>query len=137
MTSPDPRSMIHDSMPFTRKLGIEPVEVTPAAVALSLEWAEDLCTAGGILHGGALMALADSAAATCAFLNLPEGAIGTSTIESKTNFLGAVREGAVTATARPLHVGGTTIVLETDLTDATGRLVGKVIQTQSVLRPRG
>ena len=72
-----------------------------------------------------------------AFLNLPDGATGTSTIESKTNFLGAVREGAsVTATAVPLHRGGTTIVVETELRTDSGALVAKTTQTQAVLRPR-
>lgn len=82
------------------------------------------------------MALADSAGGAAAFANLPEGASGTSTIESKTNFLGAVREGTVTATAKPLHVGGSTIVIETEIRNKAGKLVGKVTQTQTVLRPR-
>jgi len=82
------------------------------------------------------MALADSAGAACAFLNLPPDASGTSTIESKTNFLGAVRGGEVTATSTPLHRGGTTIVVETAVRDSAGRLVAKVIQTQLVLRPK-
>ena len=82
------------------------------------------------------MATADAAGGACAFLNLPDGAIGTSTIESKTNFLGAVREGStLTATATPLHVGRTTIVIETELRVDTGKLVGKTTQTQTVLRP--
>jgi uncharacterized protein (TIGR00369 family) len=81
-----------------------------------------------------LIALADSAGAACAFGNLPEGATGTSTIESKTNFLGAVRQGRVVATARPLHVGATTVVIETEVRDDTDRLVAKVTQTQVVLR---
>jgi 1,4-dihydroxy-2-naphthoyl-CoA hydrolase len=78
------------------------------------------------------MALADSAGGACAFLNLPEGA-GTSTIESKTNFLGAIKDGTVTASSRPLHVGGTTIVVETEIRRGDGKLVGKVTQTQAVL----
>ena len=71
-----------------------------------------------MLHGGAIMSLADSGGGLCAFLNLPEDAKGTATIESKTNFFGAVREGHVTATSRPLHKGKTTIVVETDVHDA-------------------
>jgi uncharacterized protein (TIGR00369 family) len=82
------------------------------------------------------MALADAAGGACAFANLPEGAAGTSTIESKTNFLRGVRSGTLTATARPLHVGSTTVVVETELRDDDDRLVGKVTQTQAVLRPR-
>ncbi|HEV2141424.1 MAG TPA: PaaI family thioesterase, partial [Candidatus Dormibacteraeota bacterium] len=87
-------------------------------------------------HGGVLMALADSAGGACAFLNLPPDATGTSTIESKTNFLGAVRAGTVTATATPLHRGGTTIVVETTVRDASGKPIAKTTQTQLVLRPK-
>jgi uncharacterized protein (TIGR00369 family) len=79
---------------------------------------------------------ADSAGGACAFANLPEGAIGTSTIESKTNFLGAVKSGSITATATALHRGSTTIVIETSVRDANNRLIAKVTQTQTVLRPR-
>ena len=92
------------------------------------------CTAGGMLHGGVLMSLADSAAAVCAFLNLPEGSSGTTTVESKTNFLRAVREGLVTASSTPLHKGRRFIVVETELTDDQERLVAKVTQTQAVLQ---
>jgi uncharacterized protein (TIGR00369 family) len=81
------------------------------------------------------MALADSAGATCAFLNLPADAAGTSTIESKTNFLGAATEGVVVATARPLHIGSSTIVVETELR-VGDRLIGKTTQTQIVRRKR-
>ena len=123
-------------MPLAETLGIRSDEHTPERVVLSLAWAESLCTAGGIMHGGVIMALADSAGGACALLNLPDGAIGTSTIESKTNFIGAVRKGRVTATAAPLHRGGTTIVVETDVRDDSGKLVAKVTQTQLVLRPR-
>lgn len=129
----DPTAYIHEAVPFTRTLGMRAVNLTPEKVHLELDWAEGLCTSGGILHGGALMSLADSAGAVCAFLNLPEGAGGTSTIESKTNFLGAVTGGTVGATASPLHTGRSTIVVETSLRDSTGHLVGKVTQTQAVL----
>jgi uncharacterized protein (TIGR00369 family) len=98
-----------------------------------MDWREDRCTAGGVLHGGALMTLADSLGGICAFLNLPEGA-GTSTIESKTNFLRAVKGGTARATARPLHVGRQTIVVQTEVRDDAGRLVAFVTQTQAVLR---
>ena len=123
-------------MPLASTLGIRSDEYTPERVVLSLEWAPSLCTAGGILHGGVIMALADSAGGACAYLNLPADAVGTSTIESKTNFLGAVREGRVTATAAPLHRGGTTVVVETAVRDQAGKLIAKVTQTQLVLRPR-
>jgi len=97
-----------------------------------LDWAPERCTAGGVLHGGALMSLADSVGAICAFLNLPEGA-STATIESKTNFFRAVRGGHVDAVSRPLHVGRTSIVVQTELADAEARPVAIVIQTQAVL----
>jgi len=125
---------LNTAMPFGRRLGLELVSASREEVVVRLAWAEDLCTAGGVLHGGALMALADSSGGLCAFLNLPEDAKGTATIESKTNFFGAVREGHVTATARPLHEGRTTIVVETDVHDAGGRHVARVTQTQAVLR---
>ena len=123
-------------MPLAETLGIRSDEYTPERVVLSLAWSQSLCTAGGIMHGGVIMALADSAGGACALLNLPDGAVGTSTIESKTNFIGAVRKGRVTATATPLHRGGTTIVVETEVRDDSGKLVAKVTQTQLVLRPR-
>jgi 1,4-dihydroxy-2-naphthoyl-CoA hydrolase len=119
-------------MPFAERLGIELVSATADEVRARLAWAPDLCTAGGILHGGALMSLADSAGAVCAFLNLPEGA-GTATIESKTNFFAAAREGSVEARSRPLHRGRTTIVVETDVFDDRGRHVARTTQTQAVL----
>ena len=121
------------AMPFAETLGLELVAAAPEEVRARLAWAERLCTAGAILHGGALMSLADAAGAYCAFLNLPEGAAGTATIESKTNFFRAVREGHVHATSRPLHVGRTTIVVETDLHDDAGKRVARVTQTQAVL----
>jgi uncharacterized protein (TIGR00369 family) len=122
-------------MPFTGTLGAVFLENTPEQVRARLDWNERLCTAGGIMHGGAIMALADSTGAACAVLHLPAGAT-TSTIESKTNFLRAVRDGRIEATSRPLHVGRTVIVVETDVRDADGRLVARVTQTQAVLQPR-
>jgi 1,4-dihydroxy-2-naphthoyl-CoA hydrolase len=122
-------------MPFAKTLGIEQVAAAPELVTGRVQWAESRCTSFGILHGGFLMALADSIGAYCAVLNLPEG-MATSTIESKTNFLRAVRSGHVEARARPLHVGRTTIVIDTELYDDEDRLVGRVTQTQAVLAPR-
>lgn len=121
-------------MPLAATLGIRADAYTADAVVLSMDWAPSLCTAGGLLHGGVLMALADSAGGACAMLNLPEDASGTATIESKTNFLGAVRGGTVTASSTALHRGATTIVVETSVRDDRGRLVAKVTQTQIVLR---
>jgi uncharacterized protein (TIGR00369 family) len=123
-----------DAMPFASRLGVRLVAAGPGEVRAALAWAPERCTAAGVLHGGALMALADTAGAICAVLNLPAGA-GTSTIESKTNFFRAVREGEVEAVSRPLHVGRTTIVVQTDLRDAGGRRVAQVTQTQAVLTP--
>jgi uncharacterized protein (TIGR00369 family) len=120
------------SMPFSVELGVRLTAATPAEVRGALDWAPERCTAGGLLHGGALMALADGLGAVCAFLNLPEGA-ATSTIESKTNFFRGVREGAVTATSRPLHVGRTTIAVQTESRDDRDRLVALTLQTQAVL----
>ena len=125
----------HASMPLAATLGLEVVAATPEEVHLRLEHQDRLCTAGGILHGGALMALGDTAGAYSAFLNLPDGATGTATIESKTNFFRAVRDGHVDAISRVLHSGRTTIVVETDLRDAEGRHVARVTQTQAVLTP--
>ena len=128
--------MIREAMPLAALLGFEGVEGGPDGVTLRGAWAEERCTAAGVLHGGYLMALADSAAATLAFLNLPPGA-ATSTIEAKTNFLGAVREGSVTARAELVHKGRTTIVVQTDVTDDAGRLVSRTLQTQAVLQGAG
>ena len=135
-TPPTPTEIVHQTMPLCATLGITAREFAAGAVVLELEWRPELCTSNGLLHGGVIMTLADSAGAGCAFLNLPEGAIGTSTIESKTNFLGAVKGGSVTARSTALHVGSTTIVVETEVRHESSRLVAKVTQTQAVLRPR-
>jgi uncharacterized protein (TIGR00369 family) len=132
-----PTETVQTTMPLCATLGVTASDFAPDRVVLHLDWQPALCTSAGLLHGGALMALADSAGAASAFLNLPEGAAGTSTIESKTNFLGAVREGdSITATATPLHRGATTIVVETEVRTTQGKLVAKTTQTQAVLRPR-
>ena len=124
------------SMPFAAPLGIEIDSATPEEVSGRMAWAPERCTTLGILHGGALMTFADSLGALCAFLNLPPGA-GTSTIESKTNFFRAVREGQVVhARSFPLHAGRTVIVVQTDLGDGNGKRVAQVVQTQAVLPPR-
>jgi uncharacterized protein (TIGR00369 family) len=125
---------MYEAMPFARTLGVELLEQSRDAVVGRLAWHESRCTTGGALHGGTLMGLADVLGGLCAFLNLPEGAAGTTTIESKTNFLRAVRDRYVEGTARTLHAGRTTIVIDTELRDADGRLVARVTQTQAVLR---
>jgi 1,4-dihydroxy-2-naphthoyl-CoA hydrolase len=119
-------------VPFAAELGMEVAGAAPEEVRGRMAWAAERCTAGGVLHGGALMAFADTLGAICAFLNLPEGAT-TATIESKTNLFRAVREGHVTGTARPLHVGRSFIVVQTDLRDDEDRRVAQVTQTQAVL----
>jgi uncharacterized protein (TIGR00369 family) len=121
------------AMPFAVFCGIELGEATAENVTGSLPWSEDKCTLGGALHGGVIMTLADSLGALCAFMNLPEGAT-TSTIESKTNFFRGVRTGQVHARSHPLHVGRSTIVVQTDVTDDAGKRVAQVTQTQAVLR---
>ncbi|SCK33663.1 uncharacterized domain 1-containing protein [Streptomyces sp. WMMB 714] len=129
---PTPAALLA-SMPFATRLGMT-LETAGAEESVgTLAWSEDLCTVGGVLHGGALMSLADAVGAVCAFLNLPTGA-GTTTVESKTNFLRGVRSGVVTATSRPLHVGGTLIVVQTRLTDSEDRLVGHTTQSQLVVK---
>jgi len=120
------------AIPLAATLGIDVSEVTSQRVTATMNWAEQLCTSGGILHGGALMAFADTIGALCAVANLPPGA-GTATIESKTNFFRAVRSGVVTAVSEPLHVGRSTIVAQTNLTDDRDKLVAQVTQTQAVL----
>jgi 1,4-dihydroxy-2-naphthoyl-CoA hydrolase len=119
-------------MPFAKALGIELEAASKEEVRARLAWAPERCTAGGVMHGGALMALADSLGGVCAFLNLPEGAT-TTTISSNTTFMRAVRGGHVTALARPLHAGRSVIVVQTELRDDDGRLVAQVTQAQAVL----
>jgi 1,4-dihydroxy-2-naphthoyl-CoA hydrolase len=130
---PDLTARIAAAAPLTSYLGIEMISASPHEVRGRLAWDAAKCTAGGILHGGVLMALADNLGGTVAFLNLPEDAKGTATIESKTNFFAAVRGGYVHAVARPLHTGRRTIVVDTELYDDAGKLVARVTQTQAVL----
>jgi 1,4-dihydroxy-2-naphthoyl-CoA hydrolase len=127
-------AQLHTAMPFTAVLGATALKVGPDEVVLRLDWDATRCTSGGLLHGGALMALADAAGGWCAFLNLPDGATGTATVTSSTNFLRPVTGGYVEAVAHPLNIGRTVIVLDTELRDADGRLVARVTQTQAVLR---
>src|SRR5215217_6460418 len=119
-------------MPFAVACGIELDRAEPAEVAGRLPWAPERCTAGGLLHGGALMTLADTVGAVCAYLNLPAGA-ATSTVASSTALMRAVRGGSAHATARPLHAGRSFVVVSVELTDDEGRRVAQVTQTQAVL----
>jgi 1,4-dihydroxy-2-naphthoyl-CoA hydrolase len=132
---PDVRDLLA-LMPFAEAVGIVLDAAEASEVRGRLAWAPQRCTAGGVLHGGALMTLADSVGAVCAFLNLPEGA-GTTTVSSSTSFMRAVRDGDVTAVARPLHTGRTVVVVQTDIRDDGGRLVAQVTQTQAVLAASG
>lgn len=135
MNEPDLKSL-NELVPFAAAIGMELLKATPELVVSRLQWTPERCTVGGVMHGGALMALADNGGGVCAFLNLPDGAVGTATIESKTNFLRAVREGAVTASSRPLHLGRTMVVVETELVRDDGKLAAKVTQTQAFHYPR-
>ena len=113
-------------------LGIRFVETTPDRVVAELVYRENLTTVGGSLHGGTLMAFADTIGAAATVLNLPEGA-STTTLESKTNFFAAGRSGTVRAETTPLHRGKRTMVWQTRVTNDAGRLLSLTIQTQMVL----
>ncbi len=114
-------------------LGIRFIEASKARVVAEITIKPSLFTSNGRLHGGAIMALADTVGATGAFLSIPEGAAGTTTLESKTNFFAGVSEGVVRAEALPVHVGKRTSCWQTRVTDAKGKLVAQVTQTQMVL----
>jgi uncharacterized protein (TIGR00369 family) len=128
-------TFMHETMPFSALIGAEAEVASVDEVRARIAWDATRCTAGNVMHGGLLMTLADTVGAWCAFLNVPQGA-GTTTIESKTNFLRAVRSGSVHAIARPLHVGRTVVVIDTELRDDDDRLVARVTQTQAVLNPQ-
>jgi uncharacterized protein (TIGR00369 family) len=117
-------------MPFSNLMGVEIIERDKTRVIGRLTVREDLCTAGGILHGGAFMAFADALGAVGGFLNLPPGA-RTTTLESKTNFLGSAKVGTVvTGEATPLHIGRRSSVWQTRITNEDGKLLALVLQTQ-------
>jgi 1,4-dihydroxy-2-naphthoyl-CoA hydrolase len=121
------------AQPLARLLGVEIVEATKARIVGRLLVRPDICTTWDTLHGGAIMAFADTLGATGAFLNLPPGA-GTTTMESKTNFIGSAKVGSVvTAESTPVHIGSRTSVWTTRITREDGRLVAVVTQTQMVL----
>jgi len=123
-----------DIIPFAKTIGVEIIEASRERVTARLVVRPDLCTTGGTLHGGAVMAFADTLGAVGAYLSLPPGAAGTTTIESKTNFLGAARAGTtVIAEATPAHSGKRTSVWQTRITGEDGKAVALVIQTQLVL----
>jgi len=129
---PDVTEQVHAAAPYTGFLGLEIVSASPDEVRSRLAWSADKCTAGGMLHGGALMSLADSAGGFLAFLNLPADAKGTATIESKTNFLGPIRE--ATSTPSPRAAQGEAHDRRRHGTlRRRGKLVARVTQTQAVL----
>ena len=125
--------MTPTGMPFSDLMGVEIVVRAKDRVVGRMVVREDLCTAGGILHGGAYMAFADSLGAVAGHLNLPAGA-RTTTLESKTNFLGSAKVGdTITGEATPLHIGHRSSVWQTRITNADGRLLAMVTQTQMTL----
>ena len=124
------------SLPFAELLGLRIVSTAPERVEATLEVREDLCTRPAVLHGGAVMAFADTLGAIATVANLPPGA-GTTTIESKTNFFAPIPVGETAyAECTPLHRGRTTMVWQTTVSRADGRLAAVVTQTQLVLAPR-
>ena len=121
------------SQPLARLLGVEIVEATKAKIVGKLMVRPEICTTWETIHGGAIMAFADTLGATGAFLNLPPGA-GTTTMESKTNFVGGAKVGTVvTGESTPIHIGSRTSVWQTRITREDGKLVAVVTQTQMVL----
>ncbi len=127
-------SLSIDIIPFAKTMGVEIIEASAERVTARLPVRPDLCTTGGVLHGGAVMAFADTLGAVGAYLALPPGAKSTTTLESKTNFLGAAKAGStVIGEATPAHRGKTTSVWQTRITSEDGKSVALVIQTQLVL----
>ena len=122
-------------MPFATALGLEVLEASKERVRIRARWKPEFCTSFGIAHGGFLMSIADTAGALLTVQHLPPGA-GTTTLESKTNFLRALREGTVVATTEPVHAGRTSVVVTTDLHDEAGKLLTRTTQTQMVLQER-
>jgi uncharacterized protein (TIGR00369 family) len=126
-----------EPLPFSKLMGLTIVSVTPDCVKAELPVREDLCTRPPVLHGGAVMAFADTLGAVATIANLPDGA-GTTTIESKTNFFAAIPLGdTAKAECTPLHRGRTTMVWQTRITRGDGRLAAVVTQTQLVLPKKG
>jgi 1,4-dihydroxy-2-naphthoyl-CoA hydrolase len=129
-TQPNPAYI----MPLSKLIGVNITSAEKDRITGKLTVRPDLCTTGGIMHGGAIMAFADSLGAVGAFMNLPEGAKGTTTIESKTNFLGAAPEGeTVTAETTPVQIGKRLSVWQTRIMRSDGKQVALVTQTQLML----
>ena len=135
MTNAD--TLNRHQLPLAQLLGIEFREAGRERVIAEMTVRDELCTAGERVHGGALMALADTAAAMGTAISLPEGATGTTTIESKTNFVGGAPLGCkLVAIATPVHRGRQTQVWQTRIETDAGRLIAVVSQTQMILYPR-
>jgi 1,4-dihydroxy-2-naphthoyl-CoA hydrolase len=125
---------LHQRVPFAGTLGIELRETGKERIVGAMRVREDLCTSLAVLHGGAIMAFADTLGAVATVVNLPEGAQGTTTIESKTNFVGPAPAGAVViGETTPVHRGRRTQVWQTRISTEAGKLVALVTQTQLVL----
>lgn len=121
-------------MPLAVLMGVTFTRAEPDKVVATMLVREDLCTLGQTIHGGAVMAFADSDGAAATVINLPPDAKGTTTIESKTNFVGGAKAGStIRATATPVHLGRRTQVWQTRLETDEGRLVAVVTQTQLIL----
>jgi len=134
MKTPEAIQAIFEPL-FPGLMGIRLVEATAESVVATMQVRPDLCTTGRSVHGGALMAFADTLGAVGTFLNLPEGA-RTTTIESKTNFLAGAAEGTtVTGTCTAFHRGRTTMVWQTLIRNEAGKLCAVVSQTQLVIGP--
>jgi len=128
--------MISEPLPFAKLVGLDVISTSPESVVGELKVREELCTRPAVLHGGAIMAFADTLGAFATVLNLPAGAT-TTTIESKTNFFAAVPLGDVArGECTPLHRGRTTMVWQTRITRGDGKLAAVVTQTQLVIQPR-
>lgn len=134
MTAAELTAMTHQQMPFAEMLDVEILSGKPDRVEATGVWKPEHCTAAGMIHGGYLMAVADSVGALCAFLNLADGAT-TSTIESKTNFFRPVTSGKVAFVATTVSVGRTVIVVQTDAESEEGKLVSRTTQSQAVINP--
>ena len=121
-------------LPFAKLMGVEYVSATPDVVEARMAVRPDLCTLGGFAHGGAIMSFADTLGGAAAFVSLPEGAKGTTTLESKTNFIGGATVGAILAGKCALvHRGRRTQVWQTRVETEDGKLVALVTQTQMTL----
>ena len=135
--SPNIISILQDRIPpFSKLLGLQFLDASPERVLAEMPVREELCTTPLTLHGGAIMAFADTLGACATVLNLQEG-FGTTTIESKTNFFAPAPLGTkVTGECLPLHRGRRTMVWQTRITSESGRLVAMVTQTQMVIEPQ-